>query len=439
MLRSHRSCGTRCTGEDGSVILAITVILVATIAILATLSSVSSGLRLARTDQNRTNAFQLANGGVDQAVYRLDSTTLPTVASGSYVPTVSGGKVIAFTEEVTVGSSRYNLTATATPPGQSTFWTVKSVGTDVSGRQRQAVATVQAQPLFVNGFFTDKTFYLTGEQDTPIAYDSAVCEDPRIASPSAACVLPTPISGSLGTNSTFEGATATTVEFAARWASFNMYGRATQEDADQACDVGNCGTSPKVNAITNRLPIARPKLPLTGVQACPGAGIVSGTVGSPYVIPPGDYLCTDLTLSGVVNVGTTGSGRVRIWIDRDFNAAPGAKVNEGKKSTNLFLYQRPLCSAVSDPAATPCNPNASSSGAVCDAELWGQLYLPALEIDCHGSHQPVFYGAVVAEIHSGTGNHFDFHWDVQSQYAVNDGLYVIKNWRECPPSSSGTC
>ena len=46
------------------------------------------------------------------------------------------------------------------------------------------------------------------------------------------------------------------------------------------------------------------------------------------------------------------------------------------------------------------------------------------------------YGAVVARIHSATGNHFDFHWDVDSFYAESDRKYVVKDWRECPPGAS---
>jgi hypothetical protein len=46
------------------------------------------------------------------------------------------------------------------------------------------------------------------------------------------------------------------------------------------------------------------------------------------------------------------------------------------------------------------------------------------------------YGAVVADIHGGTGNHFVFHWDIDSGDAVSNGRYVVRNWRECPPGST---
>lgn len=407
MLRRYRTA--RGNGEEGSMIMALLVMVVATTAIVGTMVAVGSGLNLSRTDQNRTVAFQQANAGIDQAVYRLDQRDLPTTASGSYTPTLSGGSVTGWTETVTAGGERYTITATQSPAGQNTFWTVRSLGTDLgSGRQRQAIATVQATSLFSNGFFTDRTFYLTGNQDTPIAYDSALCPT---GPPTASCLLPTPVPGSLGTNATFEGSSATTATFVSRWQSFNMYGRATQAAADMACDSGRCGTSPKVNAITNRLDLNPPAVPAG--TTCPNGGNI-GASGVTTTLPPGDYYCPNLNLQGTVVI--SGTGKARFWVDHAFSVAPGARINQYQATPRFQVFQL----------------DRNGGGSVCDAEIWGLLYTPGLEVDCHGSHQPIFYGSVVAELHSGTGNHFDFHWDVAAQFAANDGKYVIKNWRECP-------
>lgn len=398
--------------DQGSVIMAMIVVMVSTFAILGTLVAVTNGLDLARNDQDRTNAFQHANAGIDQAMYRLDTDRLPTTASGTYVPTVVGGKVTAFTESVSVGASSFEVIATQDPPGQSTKWKVRSVGTDASGRRRQAIATISATPIFQNGFFTDRTFYLTGNQDTPVAYDSATCPQAFTS-----CELPSPVPGRLGTNATFEGSTATTGAFVAKWDGFNMYGRADQVAADAACDTGRCGTAPKVAAIPNRLAIRVPPVPAPN-SGCPWP---AGTIGLPGVtttITPGDYVCTNVNLQGTVVVG--GTGRVRLWVTGAFSAAAGSVVNRAQQTKRFQVYQN----------------QAPGGGSICDAEIWGLLYTPGLEINCNGSHQPKMYGAVVANLHGGTGNHFDFHWDIDSMYSVNDGLFVIKNWRECPPSQT---
>lgn len=402
-------------GDDGSVIMAMTVVMVATFAILGTLVAVTNGLDLARNDQNRTNAFQHANAGIDQAMYRLDTATMPTTGSGTYVPTVVSGRVTAFTETVSVGGSSFVVTATQDPPGQSTRWKVRSVGTDASGRKRQAIATISATPLFQNGFFTDRTFYLTGNQVSPVAYDSATCPQAL-----ASCELPTPIPGRLGTNATVEGSTATTAAFIAKWDGFNMYGRADQAAADAACDSGRCGTAPKVAAIPNRLAIRVPPVPGTAAS-CPSGGTI-GAVGLTTTLQPGDYACNNVNLLGTIVVGSggNGSGVVRIWVNGSFSAASGSIVNRAQQTRKFQVYQQ----------------QAPGGGSICNAEIWGLLYTPGLEIDCNGSHQPKMYGAVTANLHSGTGNHFDFHWDIDSMYSVHDGLFVIRNWRECPPSAS---
>ncbi|MEY2565586.1 MAG: hypothetical protein QOE35_115 [Actinomycetota bacterium] len=394
--------------ERGSIPIAIIVIFVLTIALGSMMLSINGSLELTRTDQNRTNAFQFANAGIDQALYRIDSATVPTTASGSYVPALSGSRVVSFTDAISVGSSTFSIVATKTPATQDRVWQVRSTGTDPSGRQRLAIATVAATSLFEEGFFTFHQFYLTGNQDTPVAYHSATCPT---ASPS--CELAKPVPGALGTNSTFEGSAATTAAFVNDWTSFRMYGRATQAAADTACDSGRCGTTPKVVAITDQKAIDTPAIP-AGVQGCPYGGNISNTA-----IAPGDYSCGNLTFTGMITV--SGTGNARFWVNGDIVFASGSVVNRNQPPSRVQLFQ---------------TQQAATGGNLCDAEVWALLYTPSLAIDCNGSHQPKIYGAVVADYHSGTGNHFDFHWDVDSIDAVGNGKYVVRNWRECPPGTT---
>lgn len=388
--------------ESGSVIVALVVIVVVALGLAVTLTHVNSGLNSTRVDQNRTNAFQLADAGMDQALYRIDT-----------------GAASSFTDSLVVGTSTFAIVATRNTGGRT--WTVRSTGTDTSGRQRRVVATIGAESLFPEAFFTIQEFRLTGLNDsTPVAYNSATCPAAL-----ASCELPRPIAGRLGTNGTISGSSSTSASFRANWQGFNMYGRTNQADADDACMDGNgtatsgCGTDPQVAAITNRREVDQDKLtPPGGTPSCPLGGII-GASGQTTTIPSGDYTCPNLTLRGTIVVG--GTGNVRFWPTREFSA-PDAVVNRAQPTSRFQVYFP--------------DQNPAAEGGICGAEIWALLYTPGLSIDCNGSHQPTIYGAVVAKIHRGTGNQFNFHWDIAAVDAVHTGKYVIRDWRECPATQN---
>lgn len=409
--------------EDGSVLIAVTVIFVVTLLMVTTLSSLYSGLTAARNDQNRTNAFQLANAGMDEAVHRLDRRELPTTPNpgAGYQPIMSGSDLIGFRQTVTVGtgstSAKFLVEARQDPVGQETVWRVTSTGTDVSGRQRRAIATVTATPLFQNGFLTLENFYLTGTQTSPVSYDSKAlgCE-----AAGAGCEI-TPVPSRLASNSTIEGADATITHFVSNWQGFEMYGRATQSTADFACAEYRCGTNPKVQPRTNQYVT---ELPAESefTDGCPNGGNYGTSITSVTQLDPGNYNCDNLNIQGIVHVKNSGTGRARFFVKNDVNFADKAVVNKGRTTPKFQVFQ----------GTTSTSPG----GSICGAEVWGLLYTPRLPVSCSGSAQPKMYGAVVAKLHGGTGSHFDFHWDLQSRNAVHNGKFVIKDWRECPPTAT---
>ncbi len=415
--------------ETGSVIVALVVVVVVAMGLVALFANVNSSLNLTRNDQNRTNAFQLANAGMDQAVYRIDTKTLPLVASGTYEPILADPappgcvaglcQLAGFRESLVVGSSNFDFEATKTPPGQDTTWTVRATGTDTdaSGRRRRVVATVGADSLFRDGFVTDVAFNLTGNQSSPEAYRSSVCVDPRGRSDSP-CISSYPIPGRLATNGTISGSASTAEVFKQRWDGFNMYGRTNQADADRACMSGACGTAPKVAAITSPRSLEVLAMPTDPAPApCPNGGNI-GQNGQTTVLDAGDYTCARINLRGTIVVG--GTGNVRLWPTQSFSASAGAVVNRAQVPARFQVYY-PKQSGGS-----------GSSSNVCNSEIWGLLFTPGMAIDCNGSAQPEIFGAVMAKEYSGTGNHFAFHWDMDSVNAVHSGKYVILNWRECP-------
>ena len=409
-----------CRGDEGSIALVVAIMLVVTSLLIATLQLVYSGMNSSRVDQNRNNAFQFANAGIDQAVFRIDTATLPTtntpsgcVATGAncYRPTVVSGRITAFADRVTIGTSTFDIDASKSPSTQDTVWTVKSTGTDPSGRQRSAVATVTASPVFADGFFTVASFYLVGNQSTPVAYHSSTCPNPTTTS---GCEV-SPVPGTIGTDGTLSGNGVS--HFAGLWAGFNMYGYSTAAAAQAAC--GGCPTSqvfPQTDAKTPIVPA-----PPANASACPTNGSISASLVA------GDYVCdVAVNMTGTINVsaGGNGTGIVRLWARKGL--ATSATINAGQPPSKFQIFE-------------PTQSNGSPwSGGICGSTIWALMDTPGLAISCVGNHQPEIYGSVIAYSYSGTGNHFGFHWDLDSASAISDGKYTVQNWRECP-ASAATC
>lgn len=399
--------------EQGSVMIAVVVVVVSAVAVAAMLQTVHGALRSARVDQNRTNALHVADAGLDQAVYRIDAADLPAVEAGSYVPTLTAGEVSGFEERVTVGTAVFDVAAGRDSPGDASSWTVRSTGTDASGRRRMIVASVRATPLFGQGFFVSKDFSVTGNQTSPTWFRSSQC--PTIQTDVQACELDPPIPTRVGANGTISGSAIPL--FAERWEGFTMYGRSTQEAANAAC--AGCPPS-QVGFSTNAYVPVVPPVP-ANAQPCPGGG----TIGT-AIVQPGDYFCPSLNLTGTIAVGAggNGTGTVRFWIQSGGGGlSVSGTLNTGNRTSAVQIFM---------PATASGD---AQSGSICDSEIWALLYAPGLSIQCTGSHQPTIYGAIVAHDYGGTGNQFGFHYDADA-LGVTDGRYVLANWRECPAGPS---
>lgn len=424
--------------ETGSVMIAVVIIAILSMLAVTVFSSVNTGLSSARTDEDRTDAFQWANAGIDQALYRLDRSDLPTTPSGTYMPTVSGGVVTSFTEQFTEGGHRFQITATPSPAGQNARWTIRAVGTDLSGRRRQAVATAEAQLLFEDGFFTFEYTDVNGNPSFPDAYDSSV--DRTASTPLAA-----PYDTSIGTNDFIDLVPPAAADWNTKWRSYNMYGRPTIDDAIAAC--GGCLTSKVRNFAEVKAPIVMPiptGPPPAGAVSCPNGGTITGPS-----IAPGNYTCPVLRITGDVYV--TGTGIARFWPTERFIVEGGVTVNGSPDGLGdipsrfqVFYYDP----RVHNPSLTAAQAQTMiDASGICSGQntIFGLLYAPVLTISnangCGGANQPVLYGAVALNIYRSAGAPlFEFHWDADSTFAVHTGKYRIFDWRECPPDAPmGTC
>ncbi|HVM07069.1 MAG TPA: hypothetical protein VM345_01280 [Acidimicrobiales bacterium] len=435
--------------DEGSILYAVVIVMILTMTLASMLLFVESGVNKARVDQSRTNAFQFANAGIDQALYRLDRKDLPTstqnTSTGRFeVLGTNATGVSRFRETFRDGTDEFVIEAQQQPEGQTAFWKVRATGTDTSGRKRQAIATATAVPLVINGFFTINRFDLRGAQaDTPKAYRSSSCIDPTTMT-NEHCNL-NPIPGWMATNSDVLLSDSTADDILSRIEGFRMYGRATQREAEENCRVvggsrsDRCHMFTKVEAVTERLKTVVPDN--EGIGCFPQApdGRL-GRDGQTTVVAPGDYWCPELHVRGRIDVGPAVAGRtdVRVWIDRNFTMAGTgsnrAVVNKANYPRRFQVYFPMQC------GARPCTkteqeqelgqPSATST--ICKSEFWGLLYTPGLKIDCGGSSQPRIFGAVVANLHNSGGNHFNFTWDVDLVSQLHNEHFVIKGWRECP-------
>lgn len=422
--------------EDGSMVVVVTVMLVIAMSVAVMVSTVSSGLSAARNDQNRINAFQRANAGIDQALWRIDHKNLPAPGAGGFIQASDGA--YGFTDTVEVDGSSYEVTAVQSPANQDRSWTVRSIGTDRSGKKRQAIATIESRSLFENGFFTVNDFSVSGNQGHPIAYRSSICLDPF--NPTAGCLLTNPIDGTLGTNGTLFAESVTPGQLAtyeAAWKGFRMYGHPDLASARNFCapnpqGIGQCSDS-KVLYEPDLFDLTSPE---PTVEAASNGCLDGPEATGAAIIAAGDYLCEDGLTLGPGNVSIATTGRVRIWVNGDFGVAPNTYVNRLQSPQRFQVFQP--CRPPASGTAT-CDPdNPTYSGSVCEQgdskqiEIWGLLFTPGLKVKCEGGSQPFFIGSVVADFYDGTGNQFDFIWDADAATTVHDGLYFVKNWRECP-------
>src|SRR5919201_53922 len=113
-----RRHGSMPADEQGSVVMALVVILIATTLVVGLLATVQVGLRGSRRAGDSANALQLADAGINDAVKAITAHT--TSFTGSSGLGVAG---------------TYTYTATK----DDTVWHLDAIGTDASGVQRRVL------------------------------------------------------------------------------------------------------------------------------------------------------------------------------------------------------------------------------------------------------------------------------------------------------------
>ena len=132
--------------EDGSVLLVMLVGFIATGLVVALLFATQSNLKLSRRNGDSSNALQLADAGVNDAVRAAGS------AAG-----VSLGPI-----NVTVpGAGTYTYSGQRDPNSPDLpVWHLLAYGTDTSGVQRKVRADALAEPLFTNALYATSNLFV---------------------------------------------------------------------------------------------------------------------------------------------------------------------------------------------------------------------------------------------------------------------------------------
>lgn len=436
MTRARRS-------EDGSIAMAVIVILVATSLVFAVIAVVERGLRSSRRAGDSANALQVADAGVNAAV--------------QYIPTVPASTTSVGPVEATVGSGKFVYSATKV---DNQTWNVTSLGTDRAGLQRRITAQAVAQPLFGRPIY----IRATGELHAGTTLDSYTSDTARCTKQGVLAVdEPTLMrfTGSGGGNANCQK------DLDPAWA-YSIDG--CEVPSDEA-DLGNplplynnesppkpltgparCPDPPlyrRAAPKTTPQPVVKPKtwdFPATGVEPADRTFVCSPTVGSE---PKTDY--------GMLQQGKTYYySQVRLLDGCGLSSAPaGAKpvrifspnitlgVNSGGSSNNaVFAPKTPFCPANWNSAsivtgycakwAALLQLNLIGSGTVTFNNkmryFWGVINAPSGSVVLNPSDL-VAWGASVSNNLTSSAQ-FSWHFDESLRYEIGSGFFGVANWRE---------
>jgi Tfp pilus assembly protein PilX len=390
----------RLTGDEGSVAMAMLVMLIVTGLVVALLATALSGLRSSRRAGDSANALQLADAGINEATKKISfAATNFVFGSGS------------------LGGGLYSYTATK----NNTVWRLDSTGTDATGVRRRVLADAVDQPTFGNAFFGLTSVTLKGTADSYTGPSNRCSSDPAYG-----------VVGSNGTI-TFTGGTGAKNCRGGSWTypadgcSFN--GQTTIP----AGAIGNGACPPAPDSFTisqtfNPPPVVVPTgLTNGGAYDCP----VNGT------IPSGTHLYTMLTLRDGCKVAT---GEAVLYVT--------GPVNIGQGSGN--------CSNVINAPPGSCGSNFSNFPSTWFESGWTKR----LQINVAGngevlfSNNAIFFGVINAPnsvVRTGSGGtpqvdvfgsvlanstasaaQFRFHYDQALRQVLGTGQYQVTNWREEP-------
>jgi hypothetical protein len=383
--------------ERGSLIIALTIILVLVIITAAVAVRVIGNETIVLTRQGTASAVSGADGGISDALFQLDQgiQTQTFCVSSTYT------KCIQPSAGTTPGAPGVSYIATQVSP---TKWTIDAIDT-VQGHQSAVQETVTRTSKYPFALFgnTSLTFNgnATGSFSTYNDTQGASGSNPNTSANVA-----------IGSNGaiTCDGGIGTNVQT-------NYYGSSSVSNLQN----GSCG-SPQ--AFSNDYYLPTPVAPSYSLP-CPNNGnLGSGIAGAPTSLSAGTYLCTTpVTISGLLQI----TGQVSLYIilsNSTYNSNTSALTITAKSDVNdMSDYCASAGSSTPGCTPTPNLPTAANFQVLIDSDgqvgfdngqgyyFGGVLYAPSAYLTQDGCKSQYYGSLVINTLTCNGGPHLYVSYD----------------------------
>lgn len=375
-----------------------------------------SEMRIAERAKDSVQAFYLAEAGVDQAVWELNS------AGGTWSGwNTSGNPYTSGTRTLITGDFSVSVTD---PTGNNPV--IQAIGyaggisaPNVSTRTVRAKLQRGSSPLFTHALFSENEIELFGSA-TVDSYNSASGPYGPLNRRS---------NGDIGTN----GTTTAAIDLTGSVIINGDVSTGTGGTVKKTGSIIVNGNETHDNNVN--LSSVTVSSDLTGLAS---SGDLELSGSSSRTLSAGDYKFSEidlsgsstLTLEGPIRIYITGedsikstgssritsTGQIEIYVDGDVNISGSGILNQSGTPSNFILY------------GTPTSDEIKWSGS---SSLYGAVYAPQAEIDISGS--AVIYGSMVGETVELFGSAV-FHYDEALQNtgpsSETGSSYVLLNWQE---------
>lgn len=371
--------------EDGSMLVAMSAVLLVSGLVLALLATALIAQRGARHDQRFDASGQGADSGVQEAFLAVNS-----------LPKTSTSVSLASSGPVTVGSTSYTWTASRSS-AQSLTWTVRSTGTTTNGGKtttRTVTAQIRQAPLFTLAAFADSTINLNGNNNA-VSY-------------------PTPGLGIIGTNGSLT----------LKGSSTNVDG-ITLYDWDANPDTGRCSgaaCSAPTTTVGTKLDISTAVGSEGFIQAqldeCKAAGPLTSFVGTSIAARAAPYCFTSF-YANTQNFVVTGTGTARVFVE-------GGDVVLGNKNHSDVNYNNPVSP---DAIQLQIYTTGKTVSVYNQGDVAAAVYAPSAACGGVTSNAATdFYGSMICKTIDNVGG-WTFHYDARLS-SIGDGMWRVRDYSE---------
>ncbi len=416
MLTSRRERVEDSCSERGSIIIALTIIMVLVLVGSAVAVRVIGAQLVVVSRQNTSAAVEAANAGIADALFRLDQGTVGT-GTGSYF---------------CVKANDTNCAAGSLPgnPGvsylanevNSSDWTIQATAT-VNGQKAAVQETVTRTVVYPYALFGNTALNFNGNASAAFStYDDT--KKASSSNPDSTGQV------SIGSNGTITcngglGSNVTSI----------YYGGIGSLSS-------SCGTP---QSVSTSYPLPAPTAPASSL-GCPNSGnLGSGISGGPTTLTPGTYLCTQpVTINGLLNV----SGSVSLYIILDpatYNSGTNAlTITRGSYVNDMSDYcaANSGASGCAPPPDLPTAANlqilSNSNGYVGNDngqgyDFGGILYAPQAQLTEDGCKSQYYGSLVINTLTCNGGPHLSVSYDGELSSVV--GAWAPSGYLQINPSS----